>query len=425
MKLSSVKETPINFGALVISTLFVAVVYLTIWTVRALMQRRLFPPVRERRIPWTGLQLIFLVLSVELFLPGLVAMAAHQTGLLDRAPPASQAEDTDGGTEQNPDDASSQSPATDSLDRERSKVWLAAVTFPFQIVTIIGFLVVVSGARLSDMGLTGCYFGRNVLLGVIGWVLLAPIVLVLNLVISLLYFNLLRVRVEEHPVTRLMQTETNRLELTLIVFIAVVAAPFLEELMLRGVLQPWFALRRHRGLIALGAALVLATSWRWTKMQTAFTHEGLIAALEEGMAIGFVLLMIPGYFLTRQVVRLVLTLRLSSSLSEPPPRSAVPNEGIQPHPADSVTDQLPPLKIEMDRLVCSREANAMNQAGAIYATSLLFAAAHSFAWPTPISLFVLALGLGYLVFRTQSIIGSITLHAFFNSISVVVLLALP
>ena len=160
-------------------------------------------------------------------------------------------------------------------------------------------------------------------------------------------------------------------------------------------------------------------------MQTAFAHDGLFAALEEGMAIGFVLLMIPGYFVTRQVVRVIVTLRISTNLSEPVPRIAEPNEGIQPHPADAITDHLPPLKIDMDRLVCSRETNAMNQAGAIYATSLLFAAAHSFAWPTPISLFVLALGLGFLVFRTQSIIGSITLHALFNSISVLVLLALP
>jgi membrane protease YdiL (CAAX protease family) len=64
-------------------------------------------------------------------------------------------------------------------------------------------------------------------------------------------------------------------------------------------------------------------------------------------------------------------------------------------------------------------------AGAIYGTALLFASAHSFAWPTPVSLFVLALALGYLAYRTQSLVGPMLLHALFNGVSVVILLVQP
>jgi membrane protease YdiL (CAAX protease family) len=55
-------------------------------------------------------------------------------------------------------------------------------------------------------------------------------------------------------------------------------------------------------------------------------------------------------------------------------------------------------------------------ARAIFASSLMFAAAHANAWPAPIPLFVLALALGWLAYRTQSIIGCVVVHSLFNSV---------
>jgi membrane protease YdiL (CAAX protease family) len=60
---------------------------------------------------------------------------------------------------------------------------------------------------------------------------------------------------------------------------------------------------------------------------------------------------------------------------------------------------------------------------AVFATALLFAAVHSFAWPTPVALFVLGLGLGYLALRTHSLVAPIVLHSLFNGVSYVLLLA--
>ena len=61
-------------------------------------------------------------------------------------------------------------------------------------------------------------------------------------------------------------------------------------------------------------------------------------------------------------------------------------------------------------------------AAAIFGTSLLFACIHTAVWPTPIPLFVLALGLGVLAQRTRSLIGPIVLHSLFNGVSCVQLL---
>jgi len=57
----------------------------------------------------------------------------------------------------------------------------------------------------------------------------------------------------------------------------------------------------------------------------------------------------------------------------------------------------------------------------IISSSALFAAAHSAVWPTPIPLFVLACGLGYLTARTRSVIPAIVVHGLFNAVSFVML----
>jgi membrane protease YdiL (CAAX protease family) len=58
---------------------------------------------------------------------------------------------------------------------------------------------------------------------------------------------------------------------------------------------------------------------------------------------------------------------------------------------------------------------------AIWSSSVLFAAAHSTVWPTPIPLFVLGLGLGYLAARTRSWAAPAACHVLFNATSFVFL----
>ena len=54
-------------------------------------------------------------------------------------------------------------------------------------------------------------------------------------------------------------------------------------------------------------------------------------------------------------------------------------------------------------------------------TSLLFASVHAPQWPAPIALFVLALVIGTVYYRTGSLIAAIFMHATFNGLSTLVL----
>lgn len=54
---------------------------------------------------------------------------------------------------------------------------------------------------------------------------------------------------------------------------------------------------------------------------------------------------------------------------------------------------------------------------AIWSSAVLFAAVHSAVWPSPIALFVLALGLGYVTARTRSWLPAAVAHGLFNLVS--------
>jgi membrane protease YdiL (CAAX protease family) len=53
---------------------------------------------------------------------------------------------------------------------------------------------------------------------------------------------------------------------------------------------------------------------------------------------------------------------------------------------------------------------------AIFGTAVLFGTVHAAVWPTPIPLFVLGLGLGWLAWRTQSLVAPIVVHMLFNAV---------
>ena len=68
---------------------------------------------------------------------------------------------------------------------------------------------------------------------------------------------------------------------------------------------------------------------------------------------------------------------------------------------------------------------AARTARAVLASSALFAAAHSSVWPSPVPLFVLACGLGYLTVRTGRITAAVVAHGLFNAVSTVILILQP
>src|SRR5262249_54584382 len=82
----------------------------------------------------------------------------------------------------------------------------------------------------------------------------------------------------------------------------------------------------------------------------------------------------------------------------------------------------PLAELYLDRIALPAGLTSINMARAWYGTAVLFAAAHSGVWPSPIPLTALAFALGWLAYRTQSLISSMVFHSLFNSITVVVLI---
>lgn len=251
------------------------------------------------------------------------------------------------------------------------------MALPLQVGVILLLLAGGSGARPYQLGLTTHRLAANLCLGFLAWMILTPLVYGLYSLVVWIHSLLLPLSNDKHPLLESFQIHPGFLGYLMVFLVAVVWAPVYEELLFRGLLQQWFARRRWGPDAALVAAFGYAVyEGLRSKVDKDFFLAGNpngLRVLVEGLGTAaFVLVMIPGY-------------------------------------------------IYADRLLW----NWLPQPGAgrtIYAVALLFAAAHANVWPTPIPLFLLALGLGYLAYRTQSLVSGMTVHALFNGVVVLGLL---
>ncbi|MEX0587097.1 MAG: CPBP family intramembrane glutamic endopeptidase [Pirellulales bacterium] len=95
------------------------------------------------------------------------------------------------------------------------------------------------------------------------------------------------------------------------------------------------------------------------------------------------------------------------------PHSADP-ESLEPAPFT-----WPEAPVAEERMVTEHDLPSRALAAVpIVLSSLLFAAAHVNAWPSPIPLFPLALILGYIYWRTHRLLPCVVVHALFNGLSV-------
>jgi membrane protease YdiL (CAAX protease family) len=260
----------------------------------------------------------------------------------------------------------------DSSDKRqalaRMSLWPSALAAPLQALTFPLLLAAFGNTRPEQLGLTTRRFGRNVLSGAIGLLILAPIVFGIYSLIRYLYARE-GGGVEKHALEIIAQQRLYPSEWVLLFFTPMLAAPVREELTFRGVLQPWFAVRRWGGHAAMVGAFALTValtfSSRQAQLVAAWPQPGAVAA--SAMPVLFVLGTVPLY-----------------------------------------------------ALVCWRSRTPVGPA--IFGTSLLFACIHTAVWPTPVPLFVLSLGLGILAQRSGSLVGPMVLHSLFNGISCVQLL---
>jgi membrane protease YdiL (CAAX protease family) len=243
----------------------------------------------------------------------------------------------------------------------RLMLWAFCAALPLQLLATLALLNAFSGTRLADVGLTPRRMGRNLVAGLLAAVALVPGVYgIQGLVVF--FVNQLGGSGQEHPFAKLGEVSLLPSEWVVLILVAVVVAPIWEELLFRGIIQPWVIDRRFGGPSAFLAALAVTVSSRLEYIKAAADLSGLLVQL---LPVLILLALVPVY------------------------------------------------------LVLARHSRA---GAGLFAASVLFAWVHAGVWPSPIPLFWLALGLGWLALRTRSLVGPIVLHALFNGVACVVLL---
>jgi membrane protease YdiL (CAAX protease family) len=276
----------------------------------------------------------------------------------------------------------------------RMTLWAAALAFPFWVACVVLLVRRLKLVAAADVGLTLRNPARNLLLGCATAVILTPLVLGLNIGAAEFFARTLGFAPTEHPLTAAGKEGLFPAEWVLVAFLVMVSAPVREELLFRGVLQRLFAERAWASHVAVGLALLTAL----VSCVLAITRQppnpspvhGGLSLLSALMPALFVFTMVPVY--------LALWWRSTTACVPPKPGPAYPDV----EPTDADTSKGP-------------------QAPAVFASALLFGATHSFAWPTPIALFALGLGLGYLALRTRSLVAPVVVHCLFNGASFVLL----
>jgi membrane protease YdiL (CAAX protease family) len=281
--------------------------------------------------------------------------------------------------------------------KERQLIWVGVVAFPFQVALILIGLAFARGVRLAEVGLTGRRFAQNVVAGYLLWLVLTPVALLLYWLVTLL------VSPQQHLMEQLNQLPLLGVERAAIVFLAVISAPVLEELVFRGVLLRWQTSHGLDAQLIVGvAALMMAILGGIGKEQT-FNPGPMI----------FILIMLPGYVVLPYVDRHWHELRRGRAAQgrteAESERNDVPADTPAPWP-----ERIYWGFVGFVRLTSERRVNLLL---AFYGNGLLFAALHSSVWPTPIPLFLLGFGLAWLAHRTQSLVGPLVAHALFNGVA--------
>jgi len=247
------------------------------------------------------------------------------------------------------------------------------LALPLQVGVWRMLLAFGGGARVG-LDLNPRHMSSDFLAAFVTWLVVTPIAYLVSFAATLTYALIVGQKPEEHPIVQSMQMAEIPVTVTvLLITQALLIAPVKEELFFRGIVQPWLAERPWGGEMGIYLAAVVG-----------------------------VMIHLPRQF------RLNDLLSLTSAVSALSPALFV----LAVWPLYRWLD-----RCDLRWLVPIRNADARRQTiRAVFGTSLLFANFHSNVWPTPIPLFVLSLGLGWLAVRTQNVTASIIMHMMFNAI---------
>lgn len=251
--------------------------------------------------------------------------------------------------------------ADTAINRTRQNLWVTAIATPLHVLTTLLIVRFLLGIPLSRIGLTPRHLGRNLLAGLV----LAVIFLPGSLGLNLLATQVLRSagsEPQEHPFAKLGTGELFPIEWGLLIFVAVVVAPVWEELFFRGLVQNWVMGHPGRGgLAVLGVSALMAIS--------------AVGSDVAGLSMTAMMLKLAPVWVLIPFVMIFVVLA----------------------------------------------GKRLDWAG-LWAVAVLFGWIHVHAWPTPVPLVWLGVGLGWLAWRGQSLAGPMMLHAVFNAFACLVLL---
>jgi membrane protease YdiL (CAAX protease family) len=362
-----------------------------VWAVgRILEGLPIIAPDRARefkRVPWGGLtvlSLVFLYLGVNLFvgrmyvavtgrhLPRFASALKNRGDALEPVGPTDQSKNTGEPpaarevlTEDRIRDAKAAlaRPATERTPEQSiaDLMFQSALSNGLLLFLVPTFVWLTSRASLIDLGLYWKAWPRQIGTGVRAAMLMTPPVCALQFLTTRIW------RSQTHPVEQMVLEKLTTGVATLAVLSTVVLAPWIEELLFRGIFQRW--LER-------------------------FVDDGTVPAKT-----------------SQESERSVTRIHEDKILFWEPPYASLKHEPLESG------DDSPKSRLEL----VDKPALPLFRLP-IFFTSVLFAALHLPQWPAPIAIFVLSVSLGTVYQRSGSLLSSIAMHAAFNGVNTLILL---
>lgn len=375
-----------NLAAYAALACLALVVALGLYLATPWMRRRLFPLPRLRPGAWTGHEVFLAFCTIRGF-PVFITVLLFQIGFF--RPLLGIEPDTE------PPDASL------GIYLARCGLIAGPLILTVALAVLFGILFARSHCRPHHYGVTWSRWQANVVIGLGAFVLVSPIVFGTFILAALILPE------RPHALVSIGNRIQYEWEWIFLAFQAVLVAPLLEEIVFRGILLGWLRRASLTGHIAV-ASMTVAVGY--TGISYHDSREN-VNVFDFG-PIAFAVLLAGWYaFLLYRLARR-FGLREEEIQAWRPEPDLVALETDAETPAREVSDE------DKARFRQWRDANATL---AIYGSAMLFAAFHSDAWPAPVPLFVMALVLGAIATRTQSLVGPIVYHALFNVVASIAL----
>jgi len=289
------------------------------------------------RVPWNGFEVVVTILVVQFLITPLVYNALAGSGFFQAVYGADSAD-----------------PGEKEIAKTVRMLWAAVLSLPLQLGALAFALRQRYPAWEPQVIGRGGLAGQVALAGG-AWLVLSPLVLVLNALVNFLSQQQ-GVEPESHALARMSGRPA--LDQLLLALEACVGAPLREELLIRGLLLAWCVGR----VPVPGAGVGPVTAARpWFVMCAAALFA--VSSGKTGAAA----------FAAALAVGLAVLWRVKRT--------------------------------------------GARRCRAVYATAALFGLMHSSVWPNPVALFVLGLGLGWLAVRTNGVLVPVLVHALFNAVS--------